>query len=127
MKSSSSSSINFSNSRISSNLGSLGISLGRHPDDILDSANVLRNLEHERLTVTPKASTRLETPILEEEEADVISDGRLLCALVGSISEVELEQSGLDYFYDIKASRRNSKSSTEKRKIIGLFYLQNPK
>jgi hypothetical protein len=60
--------------------------------------------------------TRLETPILEEEEVDVISDGRLLSALVGSISEVDLQQSGLDSFYDLKASRQNSKSSAEKRK-----------
>jgi hypothetical protein len=115
-KSSSSSFINFSNSRISSNLGSIGVSLGRNPDDILVLANVLRHLEHERLTISPKVSTGLETPILEEEEVDVISDGRLLFALVGSISEVDLEQSGLDSFYDLKASRRNSKSSAEKRK-----------
>jgi hypothetical protein len=84
-------------------------------------------LEHERLTISPKVSTGLETPILEEEEVDVISDGRLLFALVGSISEVDLEQSGLDSFYDLKASRQNSKSYAEKRKIVGLFYLQNPK
>jgi hypothetical protein len=53
-------------------------------------------LEHERLTVSPKASTRLETPIVEEDEVDDISDGRLLSALVGGILEVALEQSGLD-------------------------------
>jgi hypothetical protein len=116
MKCSSSSFINYSNARISSNLGSIGVSLGRNPDVISVSANVLRHLEHERLTVSPKVSTRLETPIIEEDEADVISDGRLLSALVGGISEVDLEQSGLDSFFDLKASRRNSKSSAEKRK-----------
>jgi hypothetical protein len=84
-------------------------------------------LEHERLTVSPKASTRLETPIVEGDEVDVILDGRLLSALVDGISEVNLEQSGLDSFYDLKASWRNSKSSAEKQKILGLFYLQNPK
>jgi hypothetical protein len=115
-KCSSSSFINYSNSRISTNLSSIGISLGRNPIDILVSANVLRHLEHERLTVSPKVSTGLETPIFDEEEVDVILDGRLLSALVGSISEVDLEQSGLDSFYDLKASRRNSNSSTEKRK-----------
>jgi hypothetical protein len=38
---------------------------------------------------------------------------QLLSALVGSISEVDLEQSGsgLSSLYDIKASRCNSKSS----------------
>jgi hypothetical protein len=74
-------------------------------------------LEHESLTVSPKVLTVLETPILEEEEeVDVISDGRLLSALVGSISEVDLEHSRLDSFYDLKGSRRNSKSYAEKRK-----------
>jgi hypothetical protein len=72
-------------------------------------------LEHEHLTVAPKVLTGLETPILEEE-VDVISDGRLLSALVGSISEVDLKQLGLDSFYDLKASCQNSKSSAEKQK-----------
>jgi hypothetical protein len=45
--------------------------------------------------VIPKVSIGLETPILEEEEAGVITDGQLLSALVGSITEVDLEQSGL--------------------------------
>jgi hypothetical protein len=97
-------------------LGSIGVSLGRNPDDISVLANVLRHLEHEHLTVSPKVSTRLETTILEEEEVDVISDGRLLSALVGSILEVDLEQLGLDSFYDLKASHQNSKPSVEKRK-----------
>jgi hypothetical protein len=108
--------IKYSNARISSNLGSIGVSLGRGSNDILLLANVLRHLEHERLTVSPKASTRPETHIVEEDEVDDILDGRLLSALVGGISEVDLEQSGLDSFYDLKASRRNSKSSSKKRK-----------
>jgi hypothetical protein len=55
---------------------------------------------------------RRETPIVEEDEVDVISDGQLLLsALVGGISEVDLEQSGLDSFYDLRASWRNSEKS----------------
>jgi hypothetical protein len=46
-KSSVSSFINYSNARISSNLGSIGVSLGRCPDDISLLANVLRHIEHE--------------------------------------------------------------------------------
>jgi hypothetical protein len=111
MSSSSTSLITFSDSKISPNLTRVGISLGRRPEDILVSANVLRHLEHERISLVPKASTGLETPILEDEEGDVISDGHLLSVLVGSISEVDLKQSRLDSFFDLKASRRNSKSS----------------
>jgi hypothetical protein len=43
------------------------ITLGQHSDDISVSANVLRHLEHDRLTVIPKISTGLETTILEEK------------------------------------------------------------
>jgi hypothetical protein len=89
MKSSSSSFYHFSISKISSNLSSVGIYLGRHPEDISVSANVLMHLEYEHITVMPKGSTGFETPILEEDEVDVISDGLLLSALVGSISEVD--------------------------------------
>jgi hypothetical protein len=49
-------------------------------------------------------STGHETPILEVEEADVISDGQLLSALVGCIAEVDLDQSGLSSLYDLKDS-----------------------
>jgi hypothetical protein len=54
-------------------LGSVGITLGRHSDEISVSANVLRHLEQDCLTVIPKVSKGLETPILEEEDVDVIS------------------------------------------------------
>jgi hypothetical protein len=109
----SSSFIKFSDSHISSNLNSVGISLGSHSRDIALSANVLRHLEYERLTIIPKVSTGAET-LLEDE-----TDGHLLSSLVGSISEVDLEQPGLSSFYDLKASRRNSKSSAEKKNCKG--------
>jgi hypothetical protein len=70
-------------------------------------------LEYERLTVIPKVSTRAETTPFEDEEDE--TDSHLLSSLVGSISEVDLEQPGLSSFYDLKASRRNSKSSAEKK------------
>jgi hypothetical protein len=91
MKKSSSSFIDFPDSRISSNLGSVGISMGRHSEEISVLANVLRHLEQGRLTVITKVSNELETPFLEEEEVDVILDGQLLSSLVGGITEVDLE------------------------------------
>jgi hypothetical protein len=92
--------LKFSDSRISSTLSSVGVSLGRTLEDISVSANVLRHLEYDRLTVIPKASMGTETLALEEEEDDVISYGRLLSTLVGGILEVDL--AGLDSFYDLK-------------------------
>jgi hypothetical protein len=75
--------IKFSDSQISSNLNSVGISLGSHSRDIAVSANVLRHLEYERLTVIPKVSSGAETTLLEEEEDE--TDVHLLSSLIGSI------------------------------------------
>jgi hypothetical protein len=75
----------FSDSCISSNLSSLGVSMGSKSYEILVWANVLRRMEHDRLTVVPKVSTGLETPILDEDEGDDILDGQLLSALVGNV------------------------------------------
>jgi hypothetical protein len=72
-KQSSVSFISFSDFRIHSRLGGLGVSMGRHVDEISVSANVLRHMERGHLTVMPKVFTGLETPILDEDEADVIS------------------------------------------------------
>jgi hypothetical protein len=58
----------------------------------------------------------VETSTIEEEEDDVISDGRILSTIVGGISEVHLEQSGLGSFYDLKSSRRTFKPSAVKKK-----------
>jgi hypothetical protein len=94
-ESSSTSFTSFSDSKISSTLGNVGVSLGRTSEEISVLANVLRHLEHDRITVITKASMEAELSSLEEEEDDVISDGRLLSTLIGGISEVDLEQSGL--------------------------------
>jgi hypothetical protein len=58
-----------------------------------------------------------ETTPLEDEEDE--TDGHLLSSLIGSISEVDLEQPGLSSFYDLKASRCNSKTSAEKKSRKG--------
>jgi hypothetical protein len=117
--------IKFSDSHMSSNLNSVGISLGSHSSEIVVLTNVLRYLEYERLTVIPKVSTGAETTLLEDEEDE--TDGHLLSSLVGSISEVDLEQPGLSSFYDLKASRRNSKSSAEKENRKGCKAQQSRK
>jgi hypothetical protein len=94
----------FSDSRISSNLSSLGVSLGNTSDEISVSANVLRQTELDRLTVVPNVSTGLETSVIDDDEEDDILDGQLLSAIIGNISEVDLEHSELSSVYDLKAS-----------------------
>jgi hypothetical protein len=105
----------FSDSRISSNLGSLGISMGNRPDEISVSANVLRQTELDRLTVVPNDSTRLETSSIDDDEDDYILDGQLLLTIIGAVSEVDLEHSELSSVYDLSASARGSRSSAGKK------------
>jgi hypothetical protein len=115
MKNSSSSFTDFSTSCISFNLSSIGVSLGSNSYEVSVSGNVLRHLEYDRFTVTPKVSTVLEQSSLEDDEEDTSLEGKLPSALVGVISEVDLKESELSSLYELKASRRNSKSSAEKK------------
>ena len=103
----------FSDSRISSNLSSLGVSLGSRPDEISVSANVLRQTEHDRLTVAPNASTWPETAIIDDDDDDDILDGQILSAIIGNISGVDLEHAELSS--DLQASERGSRSSAGKK------------
>nr|XP_051221777.1 uncharacterized protein LOC127340034 [Lolium perenne] len=105
----------FSNSRISSNLSTLGVSLGNTSDEISVSVDVLRQTELDRLTVVPNVSTGPETSVIVDDEEDDILDGQLLSAIIGNISEVDLEYSELSSVYDLKASARGSRSSAGKK------------
>jgi hypothetical protein len=52
---------------------------------------------------------------LAEEEANVTMDGQLLINLVGIVSEVDLNEVMLSSLYDLQASGRKSKSSSNKK------------
>jgi hypothetical protein len=105
----------FSDTRISSNLCKLGVSLGSRSDEILASANVLRQTELDRLTVASNGSTEPATSIVDDDDDDDILDGQLLSAIVGSVTEVDLEHSELSSVYDLNASARGSRSSAGKK------------
>ena len=95
---------------------SVGVSLGRNGEEVSVWANALRLLEYDRLTVSPKASSRAFSPLVEEEEADTIEDGQLLSHLVGQVTEVSLDESRLESVLDLQASRRRSKGSKKSKK-----------
>jgi hypothetical protein len=97
----------------SSNLSSLGVSLGFRSDEISVSANVLRQTELDRLTVAPNVSTGPETAIIDDDDDDDILDGQILSAIIGNISEVDLEHAELSS--DLQASERGSRSSAGKK------------
>ena len=101
---------------LESRLVSVGVSLGRNGEEVSVSANALRLLEYDRLTVSPKAQSRSFSPLLEEEEADTTDDGQLLSHLVGQVTEVNLDESRLESVLDLQASRRRSKGSKKSKK-----------
>jgi hypothetical protein len=72
-------------------------------------------MEFDRLMVIPKVSTVLDSTYVDEEEAIATSDGQLLSNLVGEVSEVDLDDDDLYSLYELKASRRKSKSSSNKK------------
>jgi hypothetical protein len=100
----------FSDTRISSNLCRVGVSLGSRSDEILASANVLRQTELDRLTVSSNGSTESATSFVDDDD---ILDGQLLSAIIGNISEVDLEH--VELSSDLQASERGSRSSAGKK------------
>jgi hypothetical protein len=106
--SSSSSFISLPTTAISSKLNVVGIRLGNCDNEINVSANVLRHMEYDRLTVSPKSQNIVETTETDDEEAIATLDGQLLSSLVGVVSEVDFDVSMLD----LKASGRKSKSTS---------------
>jgi hypothetical protein len=107
--------LSFSSLVISSKLNGLGVSLGGSDKEISISTRVLKHMEFDRFTVIPKASTRLDSTYLDEDEAIATSDGQLLSHLVGEVSEVGLDEDDMYSLYELKASRRKSKSPSNKK------------
>jgi hypothetical protein len=118
MRSKSYSFVSLSTPIISSNLNAVGIRLGKNVNEVCLSTNVLRHMEYDRLTVSPKLENIVENTRLDEEEAIATIDGQLLSSLVGVVSETDLEEAMPGSLYDLCASGRKSKSS---------FFLEPPR
>ena len=76
--------LSFSNTRISSNLKNVGISMGRNDNEINMSVGALKHMEIDRLKVSPKCNSpppNIETE--EEDETGAKYDGPLISHLVG--------------------------------------------
>jgi hypothetical protein len=68
----------FSTLDINSKLGNIGVKIGSCEKDIILSSNVLRRMEVDHLTVTPKVSAFSSTTYIDDEEANDSTDGQLL-------------------------------------------------
>jgi hypothetical protein len=115
MNSSSSSFVSLPTNVISSKLNSVGISLGKNDYEVNVSANVLKHMEYDRLTVGPKSQNIVDITETDDEEAIATLDGQLLSSLVGVVSEVDFNDSTLGSLYELQASGRKSKSSSLSR------------
>jgi hypothetical protein len=84
-------------------------------DDIIVSSNVLRRMEVDRLTVTPKVSAFSSTTYFDDEEATDSTDGQLLSQLIGEVSDVIFDEARLSSLYELKTSGRKSRSCSGKK------------
>jgi hypothetical protein len=107
--------LSFSTPDIYSKLGSVGVNIGSSEKEIIVSSNVLRRMEVDRLTVTPKISTFSNTTYVDEEDANAATDGQLLSQLIGEVSDMIFNEAGLSSLYELKASGRKSGSCSSKR------------
>jgi hypothetical protein len=100
---------------LSSKLNAVGIKLGKNANEINVSANVLRHMEYDHLTVDPMLQNVADNTILDEEEANATMDGQLLSSLVGVVSEIDLNEAMLGSLYELQASGRKSRKSSNKK------------
>jgi hypothetical protein len=70
MTSRSSSFLSLSTPVLSSKLNAVGVKLGKNVSEVNLSANVLRHMEYDRLTVDPKLRNVVDDTDLDEEEAN---------------------------------------------------------
>ena len=107
--------ISLSTHQLSSRLHKVGVTMGRDEKEILVSANALKHMEFDWVKVYHNATIKpTATPLVEDEATDNV-DGQLLSHLVGELSEVDLDGSGLGSIYDLQASGRKSKNASAKK------------
>jgi hypothetical protein len=97
---------------------SVGIKLGSSEKDISISSSVLRRMEVDRLTVTPKVLTFSNKTYIDDEEEFDTTDGQLLSQLIGDVSDVIMAEARLSSLYELKASGQKSRSCSSKGKKL---------
>jgi hypothetical protein len=69
----------------------------------------------DRLKVSPKLHDMVDDTDIDEDEANATMDGQLISNLVGIVSEGDLNEAMLGSLYELQASCRKSKSSSNKK------------
>jgi hypothetical protein len=107
--------LSFSSERVNSNMRSLGFGLGNSDKEVVLSVKALKRVEFDRLKVSPKLSCNSTEPEPSDDEHDMAHDGHLLSHIVGSVSEVGLDEHRFDHYCDLTSTARKSKSQSNKR------------
>jgi hypothetical protein len=107
--------LSFSTPVIPNKLNSVGIKLHRNVDAIFVSTNILRYTEFDQIMVIPKHENVVDNTELDEEEANATMDGQLISSLVGIVSEGDLDEAMIGSLYELQASSRKFKSSSNKK------------
>ena len=98
-----------------SNLNSIGISMGSTPKSFKIFYNVLKHIEIDKIKVQPKAGTTGSgeaNPFSLSDGEDSADDSSLLSCLVKDITDVDLDDLDLGTkICELKVSGRKSKSS----------------
>ena len=105
----------FPNTRVQSNLESVGIGLGRSDTEVQVLVKVLKHVEVDRLSLAPKGNNYPTITELDDDEDEEAHDGHLLAHIVGCVSEVGFDETRLGSLCELKASTRKSKSHFNKK------------
>ena len=105
----------FPTTRIQSNLGSVGIGLGRKANEVEVSVKFLKHVEVDRLSVAPKGKNYPTITERYDDEDEAVHDRHLRAHIVGAVSEVGLDEDRLGSLSELKASTRKSKSHFNKK------------
>jgi hypothetical protein len=109
--------LSLSDTRITSRLKNVGVSMGKNDNEINLPVGVLKHMEIDRLKVSPKCNTSIPDPeTKEDDEANAKYDGPLISHLVGEVTEVGLDDARHgSMFCDFTTSSWKSKSHSKKK------------
>jgi hypothetical protein len=107
--------LSFSTPDINSKLCSVGVKLGCTKKETIVSSNVLRRMEVDHLTVTPKVLAFSNTTYVDDVEVIATTDGQLLSQLIGEVSDVIMDEARMSSLYEMKASAQKFGSCSRKK------------
>ena len=88
----------------------VGFGLGKSNSEVHVTVKALKNMEVDRLSAAPKSKNYPLVTQLDDDDEEDDFDGHLLAQIVGSVTEVGLDEDRLGSLCELKASTRKSKT-----------------